>query len=237
MKPTKFNTDYRLWPLPKTKYSFYQEWKKVVFLHYKVKRKALERFVPKSLKLDSINGDYWVSIVAFDMKNIRPRLFPAFPLISDFQEVNLRTYVQCNGKSGVYFLSIKANKAISSLIARKISGLPYHFAEMKRTNHSFLLKDNKNKASIQYKIKEPIEKGSKLDRWLVERYALFMKKNNKIYRFDIHHSTWEIKNLELTKIEMDQPEFCSILSHPPEMAHYAEGTEVIAWNKVLEIVN
>jgi len=48
----------RLWPIPKTKWSFYQEWNDVLFLHYNVNKRALMRYVPKSLKLDNFDGNY-----------------------------------------------------------------------------------------------------------------------------------------------------------------------------------
>ncbi len=229
--------EHRLWPIPKTKWSFYQEWNDVLFLHYNVNKRALMRYVPKSLELDNFDGNYWVSIVAFDMKNIRPRQLPAVPLVSDFREVNIRTYVRRGGKQGVYFLKINADNALSCLIAKTISGLPYRHAKMNRSKNSFYVKSQSSSLSIDYTVKNTILNTTALDRWLTERYALFMKENNRTFRFDIHHEPWKLKHLEFIQISIDQPEFCSLINRPPVLSHYAEGIKVLAWNKVLEVSN
>jgi uncharacterized protein YqjF (DUF2071 family) len=85
----------------------------------------LREFVPTDLEIDLFSGKPWVSVVAFTMNNIRPRYLPPFPPISDFHEINIRTYVTKNNKSGVYFLSIEASKKTSSMVSRLVSRLPY----------------------------------------------------------------------------------------------------------------
>ncbi|MEZ4898968.1 MAG: DUF2071 domain-containing protein [Saprospiraceae bacterium] len=126
------STDHRPWPLPSGPWRYYQEWNRALFLHWQVDYELLRPLVPVALEIDCYAGTPWVSLVAFDMQNIRPRGIPAFPPISDFHEINIRTYVRHKDRTGVYFLSIEGGKRVSCLIAKTLSGLPYRYADMQR---------------------------------------------------------------------------------------------------------
>lgn len=110
-------TEHRPWKLPVGNWKFYQEWNNAVFLHWQVNESELRKLVPEDIEIDLFDGKPWVSVVAFTMEKIRPRSLPAFPLISDFDEINIRTYVKYNGKTGVYFLSIEEErKSLAKLL-------------------------------------------------------------------------------------------------------------------------
>lgn len=109
--------EHRPWPLPCGKWKYYQEWNNAVFLHWRVDHNELRKYVPDALEIDLYNGEAWVSLVAFTMEKIRPRNLPAFPPISDFDEINIRTYVKYNNKQGVYFLSIEGGNKISCKVS------------------------------------------------------------------------------------------------------------------------
>ncbi|WP_083634256.1 YqjF family protein [Saccharicrinis aurantiacus] len=111
-------TERRPWKMPTEKWKFYQEWNNVIFLHWQVELSELKKFVPKELEIDLYGGKPWVSVVAFTMEKIRPKNLPSFALISDFDEVNIRTYVKANNKTGVYFLSIEGGKKLSCKVAK-----------------------------------------------------------------------------------------------------------------------
>ena len=100
-------TNHRPWKIPNESWKFYQEWNRAVFLHWQVELSELKKFVPDELEIDLFDGKAWISVVAFTMEKIRPKYLPYFSPISNFDEINVRTYVKANGKSGVYFLSIE----------------------------------------------------------------------------------------------------------------------------------
>ncbi len=118
-------TKHRSFNYPKNKWRYYQEWNNALFLHWKVPFDALRNLVPQDLNLDTYDGEVYVSLVAFTMQKIRPRNLPAIKFISDFDEINVRTYIDNNNKKGVYFLNIEAEKQLSAFIAKTLSGLPY----------------------------------------------------------------------------------------------------------------
>src|SRR3954451_23064859 len=99
--------------------------------------------LPAGLTLDLFDGEAWVSLVAFTIKRLRPHFLPSFPPLSNFHEVNMRTYVLRNAKPGIYFLSIEAQKPGSALMAKLVTGLPYVHSKIKRTERSYTAKNNK----------------------------------------------------------------------------------------------
>lgn len=107
-------TGHRPWPLPEGNWSYYQEWNNAVFLHWRVDNDAIRKMVPADLELELFDRSAWVSLVAFTMEKIRPRILPAVGLVSNFHEINIRTYVR-SGK--VAFLSDRPMALRTSLPA------------------------------------------------------------------------------------------------------------------------
>lgn len=226
-------TKHRPWEIPTGDWKFYQEWNNAIFLHYKVDLNELQKFVPKELEIDLFDGNPWISVVAFTMEKIRPKNLPSFPPISDFDEINIRTYVKSNNKSGVYFLSIEGGKKLSCKIAKGISELPYRFSEIKRTDQKYQSKNSKfnDKLEIEFTIGKELAKKTKLDNWLTERYALFQDTEESINEFEIHHLEWPINEIDLHIFDINYPRFKKLLNDKPNKIHYSKGVKVIAWGK------
>lgn len=227
-------TAHRPWKIPNNNWKFYQEWNNALFLHYQVDLNELEKFVPKELEIDLFDGKPWISVVAFTMEKIRPKNLPYFPPISNFDEINIRTYVKSNNKTGVYFLSIEGGKMLSCKIARGISELPYRFSKIKRANQKYQSENSyfNDKLDIQFTIGNKITKKTKLINWLTERYALFQDTDKSINEFEIHHLEWPINEINLSKLELNYPRFKKLISEQPIKIHYSKGVKVLAWEKI-----
>ena len=102
-----------------------QTWDRLLFAHWPVHFDALRPLVPAALELDRYNGEAWLGVVPFLMRNVRPRALPAVPWLSAFPELNVRTYVTVGGKAGVYFFSLDAGNPLAVEIARRWFHLPY----------------------------------------------------------------------------------------------------------------
>jgi uncharacterized protein len=227
------NTGHRPWNSPTGSWSYYQEWNNAVFLHWEVDLQELRKFVPPGLEIDLFDGKPWVSVVAFDMERLRPRYLPSLPLISDFHEINVRTYVKLNGKTGVTFLSIEAAKAISCKIANVLSGLPYRYSKMSRNRASITSENAKlgERLTIECEVGSELKEKSDLDKWLTERYALFQHHGSSINQFEIHHLEWPIQKLDIGEIDLDYPRFKNMIRPVPDLVHYSPGVQVVAWGK------
>jgi uncharacterized protein YqjF (DUF2071 family) len=227
------STSHRPWNSPTGNWAYYQEWNNAVFLHWEVDLHELQAFVPLGLEVDLFDGKPWVSVVTFDMERLRPRYLPSFPPISDFHEINVRTYVKMGTKTGVTFLSIEAAKVISCKIANVLSGLPYRYSKMSRAGASIISENAKlgERLNITCEVGEPLVEKTDIDRWLTERYALFQHHGPSINQFEIHHLEWPIHRLELKDIELDYRRFKNLIRPVPDLVHYSPGVQVVAWGK------
>src|SRR6478672_9320048 len=121
---------HRPWPLPQKPWIMAQRWTDLLFAHWPVDAATLRGVVPASLPLDSFQGRTWISIAAFYLSHLRPRWLPALPMLSEFPELNVRTYVTLGDKPGVFFFSLDAGSALAVAGARTTYHLPYFTARM-----------------------------------------------------------------------------------------------------------
>jgi len=105
-----------------------QSWHNLLFAHWPVDAALLRRRMPPGLPLDLYDGQAWIGVVPFRMTNVSPRFVPALPWMSEFAEVNVRTYVTVGAKPGVYFFSLDAENALAVAAARSLLHLPYFTA-------------------------------------------------------------------------------------------------------------
>src|SRR5258706_16325811 len=87
---------------------FYADWLRAVFIHYEVNADALQRDVP--FDLDLHDDSAYVSLVAFTLRNMRPRLGGKlaaflFKPIATHEFLNVRAYVRHGGETGIYFFA------------------------------------------------------------------------------------------------------------------------------------
>ncbi|MCH2201955.1 MAG: DUF2071 domain-containing protein [Fuerstiella sp.] len=104
----------------------YQNWKHLVFLHWRVPPEQLQIQLPNGLEPEIFDGSAWLALVPFAMERVRPWWSPAWPGISWFLETNVRTYVRHeSGVTGVWFFSLDANSRLAVWTARTFWNLNY----------------------------------------------------------------------------------------------------------------
>lgn len=223
------------WSQPAEKWVWYQEWNKALFFHWKIAPSVLQNHIPPAVQLDTVDGNAWVSLVAFTMEQIRPRRLPAVSFISNFHEINLRTYVTDGKDHGVYFLSIDAQKQLSAFLSRRLSGLPYEKAHMQRhfgkwnAYHSVHNKTMRH-LKVQYKTGNAVLSKTELDRWLTERYYLYLDQGQQVFKYGIHHEEWPLSQLDVDNVSLSyRIDDLHLSPESIEIAHYSEGVKVIAW--------
>lgn len=231
------HTSFRPWPLPPGRWTYYQEWNRALFFHWKIAADDLQPFIPASATLDTFEGECWVSAVAFTMEKIRPRFLPAVPAVSDFHEINIRTYIVRDNKPGVYFLNIEAEKYISTILARKLSGLPYEKASIRRRQegmrrqYTSVNNNKKFRLHADYSIGGSLAGKTRLDNWLTERYCLYLTRNENLYRYEIHHLPWNLKDVTVSGLITEYKIGNISLHTKPDIIHYSDGVKVVAWDR------
>ena len=226
-------TQHRDFDIPKRSWKFYQEWNKAIFMHWEVEPEAVKPFLPSSVALDTINEKAWISMVAFDMNHIGIRSLPKIPHISDFHEVNIRTYIVCKGKPSVYFLSMEGSKRSSCKILKVMSKFPYVHAKINRTDYSYQLNNSEESNSLEFTYRTKMEpcKKDKTDLWLTERYAVFQEYKQKLIEYDVHHVEWPLDQITIKDLTISYPKYNHLINNSPDRMHYSDGVEVLTWDK------
>lgn len=102
-----------------------QEWSNLLFAHWAYEPAVVQRLLPQGVELDTFDGQAYVGLVPFMMRNLRLRGLPPIPTTSNFAEVNVRTYVKSRGRSAVWFFSLDTRQLLPTLVARTAFKLPY----------------------------------------------------------------------------------------------------------------
>ncbi|CEG28993.1 YqjF family protein [Bacillus sp. B-jedd] len=123
-------TRHRPYPLPNLPWLMTQTWENLLFLHWRVDAGQVRQHLPAELELDTWDGSAWISISPFQVKHQRFRILPEIPMLNEYLELNVRTYVKRNGRQGVWFFSLDANLAPAVMAANGFLALPYKNAEM-----------------------------------------------------------------------------------------------------------
>src|SRR5258708_2906893 len=112
---------------------FIADWEQVLMIHYEVDAEALQDAVP--FKLDLHDGRAFVSLVAFTMRGMRPRVggrVASWLLkpIATHGFLNVRAYVRQGSESGIYFLAEWLENRLSVALGPPLFGLPYRLGKL-----------------------------------------------------------------------------------------------------------
>ena len=106
-----------------------RKWRELTFMHWKVDAERLNRTFLMDWKSISFEGEAYVGVIPFIMKNVHHEDFPQFG-ISTFAEFNVRTYVVKDGQYDVFFLTLDAKSLVTSSCTSAYS-LTYRYAKAK----------------------------------------------------------------------------------------------------------
>lgn len=218
-------TAHRRYALPAKPWQHYQEWHGNIMLHWKVSCDEIKSKIPNGVELDLFEGQAWVSLIAFSVCDLRTEIIPPLSFISDFHEINLRTYVIKDGKPGIYFFSIEAEKRLPVVLAKVFMGLPYKKSAILRNNGRYLNNGSGTCLDISYKAGPSLPHKTLLDIWLTERHCLYDERSGKLFRIDIHHKEWPLRYVNVAINKLIYP-FC--VRHP-DLVHYADKISVLVW--------
>ncbi len=196
--------------------------------------------MPKGLRLQEFDNTAWLGLVPFRMAGLTRRGLPDFPPISSFPELNLRTYVECDGKPGVWFFSLDAASLPIVIGGRYLYGLPYRWANMRQRWiegwHYFQSNRWRGKAKFQARYR-PVgdvffpAQGT-FEHWLSERYCLYShSRRHGLQRLEVHHAPWPLQKAEVV---IQKSTILSVAGMTPldenPVCHFSSGVDVVAFN-------
>jgi hypothetical protein len=225
--------------------SLLQRWSHLLFLHWTFPVDTIQQTLPEGLYVDAWEDQAWVAMVPFFMRDVHPRGFPTLPRVSDFLELNLRTYVHdADGNPAVWFYTLEANQRLAVEVARRFFHLPYHYAGM----GAFLEEERQRVSYLHRRPDETLSRrviygpepggeyrraaeGS-LEYFLLERYQFFSRdEEGQFYSGRVHHDPYEFTDAQVTRCDsglfslnhLPEP------SEPPRHTCYVRDLNVQAW--------
>jgi len=218
-------------------------WHDLLFAHWPVPISQLTPMLPAGLKLDTFQGEAWIGVVPFGMSGVRHRLLWELPGTSRFPELNVRTYVTCGGKPGVWFFSLDAANRLAVFTARRWFYLPYLHARMSlrgdddgRVHLSSRRSDRSAPAArfrASYQPVGPVcpTREGQLEHWLTARYCLYAcDRRGRLWRGEIDHAPWPLQpaTAQFDEDTMLVPLSLSRADCSP-LLHFARRIDVVAW--------
>jgi uncharacterized protein YqjF (DUF2071 family) len=232
---------HRPWKIPESPWVMTQTWRDLLFAHWPIDPQHLRTKVPAHFPLDLFGGDAWIGVVPFRMTNVGPRGLPSLPWISEFPELNVRTYVRVGGKPGVYFFSLDAGNGLAVRAARSVLSLPYFKAAMSVSplaGGGFAYKSRRRGVEDAEfdgtygpfgDAFVPVD-GS-LEHFLTERYCLYnLDRGGVPYRLDIHHPPWSLQpaRAQLMRNTMTDASGLRLPDQLP-LLHFVRRQDAVAW--------
>lgn len=219
-----------------------QEWHDLLFAHWALPAEIVRPLVPAQLPLDLWQGQAYVGVVPFLIRNLRPRCVPPLPVLSHFAEINVRTYVTLDDKPGVYFFSLDAENVSAVLGARLLYGLPYFKStfsiatsgdtvryESRRTVRprpaEFRASYQPTSAELPWR-----QMSETVERFVSERYCLYNVVAGHVYRTHIHHRPWPLQLARATLEANTMTETLGLrLDGAPPILHFSKFLDVLVW--------
>jgi uncharacterized protein YqjF (DUF2071 family) len=160
--------------------------------------------------------------------------------VSEFPELNVRTYVRVDERPGIFFFSLDARSALAVQAARTLLNLPYYSATMSvrpdRDSVEFESRDDDSRESVLSAVYRPVGAPFKaisgsLEYFLTERYCLYnLDHRGAPYRLEIHHPPWSLQAAEANFTRNTMADAAGLLlSDMKPLLHFSRRQDMVAW--------
>lgn len=176
-------------------------WENLIIISYKVKPEILEPYMPRGLEADTIDGNAFVSLVAFSFLETKVKGIK-IPFHVNFPEINIRFYVKNNEKRGVVFIREFVPKSLIAYFANLLYNENYKSISMKNysekngkvfLNHTIRLNGKEYQINIEAENKPYFPPVNSTEHFFKEHewgFGIARKGEPMIYR--VEHPFWEI---------------------------------------------
>ena len=226
----------------------HQYWADLVFMHWPVAAEVVAPLLPAGTRPDEHQGRSWVGLIHFRMQRLGLGSLPRLPWLGDFVETNVRLYsVDREGRRGVVFCSLDADRGLPVIAARSIAALPYNWAPStfqisgERTPGTTMQYDTfrrwpgprGTRSSTRLRIGEAIAEPSPLEHFLTARWSLHTSRlglrGRRTVRWPNEHPQWSLHSAQLLHLEEDAIAAAGLpgVAHsPPASVLYSPGLPV-----------
>lgn len=223
-------TEHRPYPMPGGRWVMGQTWLNLLFAHWRVAPELLRPHVPARLELDEHDGSAWIALTPFTVTGLRLRGMLPLPLVSQFDELNCRTYVRgADGRPGIWFFSLDASSRAAVAAARRAYELPYRHARFETNGDEVRVHtsgDGEFRAVYRGIGESAAPEPGSLEHFLTERYCLYAGDGG--VRAEIHHPPWPLQPAE-AEIEHWGVAPLEVEFEGEPLCHYSARQDVVIW--------
>lgn len=181
-------------------------------------REAVQPLLPRPLTVDTFQATAYLGLVAFTIREVRVPGLPSLPSVSNFHEVNLRTYVRREGRDpGVWFFSLDAASRRAVIGARVWYRLAYHFARIRmqidgEAGRACAVDYESDRlwpgprpagCALRYHVTDQVTRiaqpGS-LEHFLVERYLLYAGSEGRLRTATVSHDPYPLQEVAVESV-------------------------------------
>ena len=189
-----------------------QRWTDVVFLHWRYPSDVVQRLLPPGVEVEAFDGSAWVGLVPFRMEGLGfPGLAP-LPLVGEFPEVNVRTYVRSGARRGVWFFSLDIDRLLPTLVARTAYRLPYCFGRVEHRRVGDIVTSTvirrwpapagEGRTGIAVRTGAPADPTAPLEHFLTSRWGLIAaNRRGSLRHAAVDHPTWPLHRAEVLHVD------------------------------------
>ena len=200
-------------PRPAGRTVFTQGWRDVTFLHWAVDPALVAPLLPAGTRADVLDGATYVGLIPFRMRRIGLLGAPGLPWAGSFAETNVRLYsVDDQGRRGVVFRSLDADRLLPVLAARWVAGLPYCWARMRvRRDGDVVTYTSRRRwpgprgagGRVVVRVGTRLADPGPLAGFLTGRWGLHQTASGRLAYWPNEHPAWPLHAAELVTCEED----------------------------------
>jgi len=190
-------------------------WSNVAILSYSVPPQVLQPLLPPECELDLLDGQSYVSLVAFDFLQTRVWRVP-WPGARNFPEVNLRFYVRHNGQRGVCFIREFVPCRIVALVARLFYNEPYSgvsmISEVEQSADSISIRHEADvggrRQSLRITAGKPAirpDEGTTEHFFKEHNWGYGTSRGGELVRYRVEHEAWDVYPILSCELDWDWP--------------------------------
>jgi uncharacterized protein YqjF (DUF2071 family) len=230
---------YRRWA-PDRPYDGGQRERDVTFLHYRVGDVAsLRDVVPDSLELATFDGSPWITVIALHMAEIHlgRRRLPRF--LGSFPEVDLVAHVHCDGRRGLFFLSVESARLWAFLL-RRSTGLPYVHSGLRIDTDGGAITVRSGPrwvrggpaAELDLKVTpRPGRTVAPLAQLLADEFSAFViDRRGRLCELDEVHDSWSMVDADVEiSVNTLADAVGVVVPDRPELVGFSPGCSILTW--------
>jgi uncharacterized protein YqjF (DUF2071 family) len=217
---------------------FTQGWRDLAFLHWAAEPEIVAPLLPPGTRPDVHEGRSYVGLIPFRMRRIGLLGSPGLPYVGSFLETNVRLYsVDEQGRRGVVFRSLEADRLLPVLAARWIAGLPYTWARMRITREGDRITYASRRrwpgpagahSRIELQVGTRLDDAGPLAAFLTARWGLHQRAGGRTAFWPNEHPEWPLHSAELVACDEDLIRAAGLpgVSGAPDSVLFSPGVDV-----------